>query len=313
MEKQRIFDDGAKDAYAELPVKCNGLVWRRGDRKLSALSQSDPAQYFGGWRAFVFNKLGEEKPKLPLPIVTREGKGADTYQVYAAPYIDVLPIRFRLRYELKEKYKDESGNERTRIVAVKKKQTKGDGYTPDLQVFCLVFSRSNPETYAPAVLYIDNWSSFISYGNAGTAWKKIKSQPNTQVVRRYGTNGEKVKDKNGVEKWIPKLESSNGGEFTPIEALIGTPRFFVINEEINTLWDGAEEWVNCPRWNAQGEMKEDAPMTPKQIFLARAAELNMSDAEIEQCLASCNGDYSVAYGDIQAMNDPGDEEGDFPF
>jgi len=311
---QRNFDDGAKEAYAELPVPVNGLSWRRGDSKLSALKDTDKAQYFGGWRGFVLNKLGEKKPEIALPIVTREGDKGNTYQVYSFPYIHFLPITSRLRYELREKYKDENGNERTRIVAVKQKQTKGDGYEPNRQVFGLVFDRENPEIHTPVLLYIDNWSAFISYGNAGTAWKKIKAQPNTVVIRVYGTQGEKVKSADGAEKWIPKFQEHNGGKSTPIEALgLTSPKFFVITDELNTLYDGAQDWANCLRWNAVGEVEPEKDLSVKELFLARTLELGMSADEVAQCLASCEGDYAKAYTDIQAVTGQDDGSDDFPF
>ena len=71
--------------------------------------------------------------------------------------------------------------------------------------------------------------------------------------------------------------------------------------------------MNCPRWNAAGEVEQEKDLSVKELFLARTLELGMSADEVAQCLASCEGDYAKAYTDIQAVTGQDDGSDDFPF
>ena len=143
------FSDGSANAYAELPVKPAYLRWRRGNANMRAVSNSDPALFFGGWKANVKNREGEANPELPLPIVERISEdGKFAYEAYASNVIEFLPIQHRTRFELREKIKDPAtGKENTVIRAVAKERRQG--YTPVRQVFGLVYSGDES---APAVL-----------------------------------------------------------------------------------------------------------------------------------------------------------------
>lgn len=292
----RNFSDGSQDAYAELPVNVTGLSWRRGNTSLAALRETDPAQYYGGWRGFVNDMDGNPNPKLPLPIVSREGDTGKEYQVYAAPFILFVPIQSRTRYELRQQVVDETGRERNKVVAISKTFIKG--YEPHRQVFGLVLSRTDPTQYAPALLYINKWSSFISFEKAGEKFNKIKPQPNTIVVRKYGTNGRKVDD-----QIRPAFEVFGQSKSTPIEALgLDKPQFFVITDELNQLYDDSLPWKNCARWNASGNVPDEprAP-TPLEKFMKRAQELNLTDAEVAQILAQNGNNYVAALQDIDEV------------
>jgi len=305
---QRNFSDGSQDAYAELPVKVTGLGWRRGNSQLSALKETDPAQYFGGWRGFVNDKDGNPNPVLPLPVITRESDNGKSFQVYAAPYIIFLPIQHRTRFELRVKVKDEqTGQERNKVVSVSKKFIKG--YEPHRQIFGMVFSRTNPDETGLALLYIDKWSSFISIEKAGEKWNKVKPQPNTAIVRRYGTMGKMVDG-----KYVPNFETRGESKSTPIEAIgLDKPTFYVISDALNDLYDRSLDWRNCTRWNAVGEVTEKE-VTPLELFAARAKELNLTDEEIGQIIAENGNDYAKALESIQAIpEEPQGEENEFPY
>lgn len=294
MTPQRDFSDGSQDAYQELPVKVTGLGWRRGNSQLSGLREKDPAQYYGGWRGFVNDKDGNPNPILPLPVVTRENDTGKSYQVFSATHIFFVPIRARTRFELRIKVKDETtGQDRNRVVALSKNRIKG--YEPHRQAFGLVISKKDIEQRCPALLYIDKWSSFISFEKAGEKWKKIAPQPNSLVVRCYGTAGKNVDNKR-----VPNFETYGQSKSTPIEALgLDKPMFYIINDELDDLFDRSLAWQTCARWNANGEVVEDRAPTALELFSIRAKELNLSSADIEQVLAENDGNYSRALDSIQ--------------
>ena len=70
----RNYDEGSRSGYVELPVPAAWVKWSRGDAKLATLKKSDPAAFYGGWRAFLQHKeRGSDamidNPTLPVPVV----------------------------------------------------------------------------------------------------------------------------------------------------------------------------------------------------------------------------------------------------
>lgn len=242
------FNEGIEPAYVDLPVPVNYLYWKRGNAQLAHLKDEDPGAYFGGWSASVHGKE-EDYPALPLPIVTRTAdNGQDTYERYATNILNFLPIASRMRYELLKAGED--GKEK--VVSVSKQYISGvhTGYKPHKQVFGIVYSADMSET-GYAILKLNKWSSFLSFSKAAQAWSKIKVGENQALVRQYGSIG--VKGAKG--KVSPNFETFNEGKSTPIEAVnLDTPIFVDVDEELNTLWEQAQEWSKCPRWNASGQV-----------------------------------------------------------
>jgi hypothetical protein len=284
------FSDGSASSYAELPVKVAYLRWTRGNAQLRSLSQADPAQFFGGWRANVTDKDGNANPELPLPVVERVSQdGKHVYKAYASNVIEFLPIQHRTRFELREKTTDPlTGRDVVKIKATSK--TKLQGYTPVRQVFGLVFIGDKS---APAVLYIDKWSAFISFERAGQKWGKVKEPSGKALVRRYGTVG---KDN------LPVFEVYGQSQSTPIEA-IGTdhPRFVDITPELDALYEQSLAWKDCPRWNAEdNEVNETIGGDPAlKAFAERAKELGLTNVDTEQIVKEHNGDYAAALASIE--------------
>lgn len=248
------FNEGTEKTYAELPVPVNYLYWKRGNGQLEHLKDTDPGAYFGGWAAMV--EGNEEKlPPLPLPLVSRKSDdGKAVYQRYAANIINFLPIASRMRYELRAKtFNQKTGREEEKITAVSREYISGVtiGYQPMKQVFGLVFS-DDTNTYAPAVLKINKWSSFLSFNKAAQAWMKVKVSDDNVLIRRYGTLG--ASDKNGSV--FPNFETFNEGKSTPIEAIgIDRPMILPLTPELDQLWENAQEWSKCERWNAAGKVE----------------------------------------------------------
>lgn len=289
-----IFSDGSAVAYAELPVKSNYLRWTRGNAQLRNSIDSDPAVFYGGWRASVTTKDGTSMPELPLPIVERVSEdGKHIYKSYASNVIDFLPIQHRTRFELREKSKDAiTGRDIVTIKAVSKEKIQG--YTPVRQVFGLVFNGAND---APVILYIDKWNTFISFERAGQSWNKISVPENHALVRRYGSIGEKNSD--GVI--VPKFETYGEARYTPIDAInTDNPLFVNVLQRHIDLFNASLEWKNCQRWNAVGQTNEVIGETDKQKFIKRANELNLSNVDIEQLLAENNNSYASA---LEAIDD----------
>lgn len=289
-----MFSDGSSSGYVELPVPAAWLNWTRGEAKLRALIESDPAQFFGGWRAFFSNKDNEPNPAIPLPVVTRVSEdGKHSYKVYAANVVNFLPIQHRTRFELLAVVKDEqTGREFRKIVATSKEKIQG--YSPSRQVFGLLFA-SDSEEYAPAVLKVNKWSSFISFERAGQAWNKVKPPEGYALIRRYGSVGN---TKSG--ELMPTFETFAQGRSTPIEAVdIKFPRFYKVTPEILDLLKEAEEWRNCERWNASGKVEESAEDNAMQKFLARCEDLYLTNIEIEQIIKEHQGDYVAALKAIE--------------
>jgi len=280
------FSDGSSSGYVELPVPAAWLTWTRGDAKLAAIKDADPAAYFGGWKAFVKGRTEEDAdlPKLPIPIVTRTSEdGKHQYQVYSTNVLSFVPIIHRTRFELRSRVKDEeTGREYEKTVQVSK--NRKDGYAPNRQVFGIAYSADMKQT-AYAVLKVNKWSSFITFEKAGQTWQKVQ-KAGALAVRQYGTIG---------DKGSPKFEVYGQSRSTPIEAVgVGTAKFIPITPELDALYESVVEWKNCPMWNRDGEVEEPAIKSIKEKFLALCTELNLTNVEIEQILKENDKDYSKA-------------------
>ena len=283
------FNAGVGSGYAELPIEVTWLKWSRGDAKLVQLADKDPGAYFGGWRAMVKNKDGDALPELPIPVVERvSDDGKARYQCYATNVLSFVPVAARMRFELRQKVKDEeTGREYERAVHVSK--TKRDGYAPNRQVFGIVYS-ADMKQMKYAVLVINKWSSFISFEKAERAWLK-KNKADHLVIRRYGTVG--TKDKQG--NIVPNFEIYGQSRSTPIEAIDTTNcQFIKITPDLDKLYDSVKAWQECPVWNAEGNVEEEAEPNLVTAFLEKARELRFTDSDIEQHLAQFDGDYKKA-------------------
>jgi len=243
------FNEGTESTYAELPTAANYLYWKRGNGQLEHLKDTDPGAYFGGWSAMVEGEDGL-LPELPMPIVTRKSDdGKASYKRYASNIINFLPIASRMRYEQRAKAFDpKTGREIEKVVSVTKEYISGThkGYQPMKQIYGLVFS-ADAKTYTPAVLKLNKWSSFISFNAAAGAWKKVKVTDNMVLVRRYGTVG--AHDKEG--NTFPNFVTFNDGKSTPIDAVgVAQPIVIPVTPEMDMLWDDAQAWAKCEKWNA---------------------------------------------------------------
>ena len=294
----RNYDEGSRSGYVELPVPAAWVKWSRGDAKLATLKKSDPAAFYGGWRAFLQHKeRGSDSmvdnPTLPLPVVERVSEdGNHSYKVYATNVLSFLPLNWRLRYEYRVKIKDEQTGRETEKV-MESSPDKKPGYQPNKQIFGLVFN-SKTDDYAPAILFISTWSAFISLNKASEAWKKINhNTPAGQIlIRRYGSLGVN----SGA---TPKFEVYGQGRSTPIDA-IGTekPRFIADNPAFDKLFDDSVVWKNCPAWNAEGKVTEEDPSNggnPALIeFDAACKEARLSNIEIANLMTEAGGDPAKA-------------------
>jgi len=285
--------DGTTSGYAELPILAAHLYWTRGDVRLASAAKDDPAAFFGGWSCSVTDREGNAKPGLPIPVVQRSSAdGKVAFKKYATNVLYFIPLAHRFRYELRNKFKDpNTGAEYDKVVASSKE--KIPGYAPNRQVFGLVLDREL-KSYSPAVIHPNKWSSFISFEKAGQTWNKIdKSTPDDDIlVRRYGTVGEK----NAEGTLLPRFEIFGESRSTPIEA-IGTekPIYIKVADEIKKLIADSQSWAECPRWNAEGRVEEDAPQTVLQKeYYAKCAERNLTDQDAADHLAAFKGDYEQA-------------------
>ena len=259
------FSAGREAGYAELPFPVNYLYWKRGNAQMSHLKDSDPAMYFGGWAASVKGK-DAEMPALPLLRVTRTSDDGTSYERYATNVLIFLPVAFRMRYELREKSFNADGREEEKVVAVSREYVSGNtvGYQPHKQVFGIVYDGDKLSVSAYAVLKLNKWSSYLSFGKAERSWTKVKVEDNQALIRRYGSIG--VENKKGVI--VPNFEEFNQGRSTPIEAVgVGNPIVINVNPELDEVWEQAQEWAKCERWNAAGKVAEHtepiaAPIEP---------------------------------------------------
>jgi hypothetical protein len=304
----RNYDEGSRGGYVELPVPAAWVRWARGDAKLATIKNTDPAAYFGGWRAFLQHKdkssnAQVDNPKLPLPVVERVSEsGEHPYTVYATNVLHFLPLNYRLRYEYREKIKDEqTGRETEKVVA--SSPDKKPGYQPNKQIFGLVFSHET-DTYAPAILFISTWSAFISLNKAAEAWKKVKVPEGQILIRRYGSIG--VTKDGGV---TPKFEIYGQGRSTPIDA-VGTdkPRFIADSPVFDKLFDDSVAWKNCSAWNAEGKVTEEDPANGGNPDLMKfdqlADEAGLSNIEKAQLVSEANGDYKKAIESLSYSGEP---------
>lgn len=282
---EQKYTDGISSGYVELPVPAAWLTWTRGDAKLAAIKESDPGAYFGGWRAFVKGREDEPNPSLPLPIVKRVSEdGKHPYEVYATNVLNFVPIIGRMRYELRQRVKDETtGREYEKTVTVSKKRLPG--YAPNLQVFSVIGSADMKQT-AYGILKINKWSAFISYEKAVRTWKKAQVPAGKLLVRHAGSIG----TKDGA----PNFEVFGQGRSTPIEAIDGKPFYLSITPELDALFERLVPWRDDPLWNREGEVEETPAATAKNEFLQKVKELNLSNIDIEQLLKENDGDYSKA-------------------
>jgi len=250
------FNAGAESSYAELPFPVNYLYWKRGNAQLSHLKDSDPGAYFGGWSASVKGK-DADLPSLPLNRVTRTSDdGSATYERYSTNVLHFLPIAHRMRYELREKSVNKEGREEEKVIAVSREYVSGNtiGYQPHKQVFGLVYD-SELKVNAYAVLKLNKWSSYITFGKAESAWTKIQVTDEQALIRRYGSIG--TKNKNGVI--VPVFEEFNNGRSTPIEAIgLDKPFFVAVTPELDEIWEKAQDWAKCEKWNAAGKVAAES-------------------------------------------------------
>jgi hypothetical protein len=289
------FSDGSVSAYAELPVPAAYLTWTRGNAQLRSIAKDDPGAYLGGWRAFVTAQDGSELPKLPLPIVERVSQdGKHPYQVYATNVLSFLPIQHRTRFELRQTVKDEqTGREYSRVTMSSPERLPG--YIPYRQVFGLAFSKDSDE-FAPAVIKVFKWSSFIALNRAGEAWNKVDKliPADKALIRRYGTLGKK---ESGAV--VPNFEKYGQGYSTPIEAIgLEKPRFYTITPELERLLEDSLAWKNCERWNASGKVEAEDTASAKSLFLAKCEEAGLTNVEIEQAAKEAGGNYQKAMKDV---------------
>lgn len=259
------FTAGNEAGYAELPFAVNYLYWKRGNAQLAHLKETDPGAYFGGWSASVKGKDGD-MPSLPLFRVTRTSDDGTAYERYSSNVINFLPVAFRMRYELREKSFNAEGREEEKVVKVSREYISGNtvGYQPHKQVFGIVHD-NELKVSAYAVLKLNKWSSYLSFGKAERAWVKVKVAENQALVRRYGSIG--IKNKAGVI--VPNFEEFNAGRSTPIEAIgVDDPIIINVTQELDNVWEQAQEWANCERWNAAGNTEAHVePIVAPEEFM----------------------------------------------
>jgi hypothetical protein len=306
----RNYDEGSRSGYVELPVPAAWVKWARGDAKLASIKAQDPAAFYGGWRAFLQHKekgtdAQIDNPKLPLPIVERVSEdGAHAYKVYVTNILNFLPLNWRLRYEFREKVKDEAtGRETEKVVA--SSPNKQPGYQPNKQIFGLIFN-AKTDDYAPAILFISTWSAFISMNKAAEQWKKIKPAEGQILIRRYGSVGVP----GGA---TPKFEIYGQGRSTPIDA-IGTekPRFIADSPAFDKLFDDSVAWKNCSAWNAEGKVTEEDPANGGNLDLIKfdqlADEAGLTNIEKAALIAENNGNYKMAIEALSYGGEPSEED-----
>ena len=243
------------ESYALLPVQSfNKIMWRGGDPKLSVLLPTDPGQYLGEFRSMIDLPASAEReaivfPVLPWTVVKRRA-GRDTYFRYSTTEMLFRPISARLRFVLYAR--DGQGNKikennRDVIVSVTKHFVKGSGFSPQKEVFGLVYDNAGKfATYG--LLSLDGWSSYISYDRAAREFDKISTADGKLVVYRLGTRG--AKDSTG--ETIIKAKMFNGGSSVDIEPLdLATPLLMDVTQDFEDMWTKAQAWATCPRWNAE--------------------------------------------------------------
>ena len=230
--------------------------------------------------------------------------GDHAYKVYVTNILNFLPLNWRLRYEFREKSKDEAtGRETEKVIA--SSPNKQPGYQPNKQIFGLIFN-AKTDDYAPAILFISTWSAFISMNKAAEQWKKIKPAEGQILIRRYGSVGVN-------EGATPKFEIYGQGRSTPIDA-IGTdkPRFIADNPAFDKLFDDSVAWKMCSAWNAEGKVTEEDPANggnPDLIEFDRLAdEAGLTNIEKAALIAENNGNYKMAIEALSYGGEPSEED-----
>ena len=268
------------DSFEKLPVESfNKIFWRSGDSRLSPLLNTDPGQYLGEFRSMVEMPATKDREAITLPVlpwkVVRRKSGRESYTRYSATEMSFRPIRARLRYVLFERdgqgMKIKDANGRDVILSITKTFVKGSGFTPQKEVFGMVYD-DNGDFATYALLSIDAWSSFISYDRAAKEYEKVVAPEGQLVVYRLGTRGITLPDGDIT----PKTKTFNGGESVDIEALdLDSPSFIEVTEDFDNLWNAAEAWANCKKWNAESKPKTQAPVEPVgEINVTPALEYN---------------------------------------
>ena len=257
---------GNSAQFINLPVDTfNKITWRGGDDKLSMLLNSDPGQYLGEWRSMVKTTGTAEKPSITFPVlpwslVTRRS-GRETYQRYSATEMLFRPICARSRFV---KYERDVANQRVKNVGGRYKIVatatnfpgKGSGYDPHKEVFGIVFDETGKEC-THGLISLDTWNAYISYNNAAKAFERLTVPEGKLPIFRIGTSGEVI---NG--ETFPKVKNFNGGSFTEIEAIdLNNPMLFTITQQFDMIWEAAQGWAKCERWNASA-IVEDVPALP---------------------------------------------------
>ena len=248
----RLFSAGVETGYAELPVKSNYGFWKRGDGTLRAVAETDPAKFFGGWH-FMVEKQDDSGnvipyPQVPLPLIERYSDSGDLYKRYSWNFIDFMPLRSRIRYELRDK-------DNGKVLASTNTYVKDSGYQPSQQVFGLAFADDG--TWTPVVIKLDKWNSYISFQSAERDALKVAVPEGQELIRRFGNIGEtKLVKQGGVlkEMQVPEFEVYGQSKSTPIRAIgLDNPTFVKVTPEMIALHSASAEWRNCPRWNATHE------------------------------------------------------------
>lgn len=266
---------GNNAPFVNLPVETfNKITWRGGDDKLSALIAIDPGIYLGEFRSMVSTTGTPEKPSIVFPalpwnVVTRKA-GRETYQRYSTTEMLFRPIAARARFVKYERSGDgkkvkNDTNGRYRIAATSSEfPGKGSGFDPQKEIFGIVLDTKGVAV-SYACLVLDNWNAYISYNNSAAKFEALKVPEGQLAIYKIGTRGEVV----GGEV-IQKGKKFGEGTFVEIEPLdLHTPMLFDITKEFDDMWEAAQAWKDCPRWNATGRVTESAtPMVDMAQELA---------------------------------------------
>lgn len=246
--------------YEQLPVEAAYLSWKRGSWDAEPSRESDPAKFFGGWRAWVKNKEGENAPITNLSIVKRRTNKGELIEVYAGRVVNFIPLVSRVRYEFFTEQEDKS----KKLTAWASEHIKGSGARPKYQLFGVHYQheKGNFVHPLPCVLVLEGWSAFLDFTSKdplgrlayANAMKRLGLGEDTFVIRTYGA----VKP----EPVIKTLGTD--GSYTPVQSaghdkLTGdSPRIVRDVTEVQKLIElqnGAEAWGECKVWhNSAGKL-----------------------------------------------------------
>jgi hypothetical protein len=112
---------------------------------------------------------------------------------------------------------------------------------------------------------------------------------------------------------MPKFETFGQGRSTPIDAIdVANPRFIDASPEFDDLYDQAQAWKMCERWNAEGKVTEEDPANggnPDLMEFDRLAdEAGLSNIEKAQLVSEANGDYKKAIESLSYGGEPTTED-----